>query len=319
MVFCFLLFFFQLPSKMWPVQEQPVFETNLSTLRYAFLNGKRVIIKSCKDDSGADELRYHLHLACKQITMPLLGHVTTPDNKIAMIFEAGVSDLYRELGTHYHPWWRRMHFGMQVILCVATLHDCGFAHWDLNSKNCVVTSVTLEDGIDTRVKLIDLGLSRHYDSFANADETGRRGKIFSMHPDVFFRRPCNAFRADCYSLGILLFEILSVGNRLYDEPGDANFESLQQRGVRGVVLGRADLEEMCDILALDHFLHIVQDLLDGNLTARGAQKLWRVPLEPWDNYDGPCRQCAALPAVEHNHSHLLSKRKPTSVARTLFT
>lgn len=110
---------------------------------------------------------------------------------------------------------------LELCEAVAHAHRNGVVHLDLKPTNALVSP-------DGRVKLIDFGLARAADGVVPQTDcpsgaTGWIGTYEYMAPEQFERTPtaCDA-RADVYSLGVLLYELLT-GERPHNLSGLSPF------------------------------------------------------------------------------------------------
>ncbi|DBA01414.1 TPA: hypothetical protein N0F65_007311 [Lagenidium giganteum] len=119
-----------------------------------------------------------------------------------------------------------LHLFRQVVAGVHFLHENGIAHRDLSLEN-----VLLSGGI---VKICDFGLSAPTDSKCS----NAVGKAYYMAPEVVALREYDPASADLWSLGIILFILLS-GSPAFDcaSVDDASFEAFKRLGVRQILEG----------------------------------------------------------------------------------
>ncbi|GAB9477973.1 hypothetical protein Gpo141_00015188, partial [Globisporangium polare] len=113
----------------------------------------------------------------------------------------------------------------QILLGVQFLHQLGLAHRDLSLEN-----VLLKDGV---CKVSDFGLS------TDADRTCRGalvGKAYYMAPEVVAGEPYDPTKADVWSLGIVLF-IMLTGSPLVAiaSPADKGMKALMMYGVEKIL------------------------------------------------------------------------------------
>ncbi|KAG7397420.1 hypothetical protein PHYBOEH_000774 [Phytophthora boehmeriae] len=106
------------------------------------------------------------------------------------------------------------------------LHEtCNIAHRDVSLENVFVTS-------DGSYKLGDFGLSTK----ADARATGCVGKTQYVAPEVVSETNYDPVRADVWSLGILLFMLLTGAPLLqFASPRNPEFESVKAMGCCGVL------------------------------------------------------------------------------------
>lgn len=91
--------------------------------------------------------------------------------------------------------------GRQIAFAVQAAHDQGILHRDLKTENVML----LPSG---QVKVLDFGLARMRQEDPALDRGDQVvGTPRAMAPEMALRRPCDA-RADIFSFGVLLYEIL---------------------------------------------------------------------------------------------------------------
>ncbi|KAF0700490.1 Aste57867_8974 [Aphanomyces stellatus] len=114
---------------------------------------------------------------------------------------------------------------VQIVHGVHFIHSRGFAHRDLSLEN-----VLLDDADTCRV--CDFGLAASLDT----KQTRAVGKAFYMAPEVLAGLSYDAAVADVWSLGILLF-ILLTGAPLVEiaDARDSRFQFLDTQGLRDLV------------------------------------------------------------------------------------
>jgi serine/threonine protein kinase len=98
----------------------------------------------------------------------------------------------------------------QVLSAVDFVHRHGFSHGDISPEN-----VLLDANDDA--KLADFGFARRHPSKGALLPPARAGKPYSLAPEVFARLPFDGRRADIYSLGTLLYMMLT-GRFPYNKP-----------------------------------------------------------------------------------------------------
>ena len=103
------------------------------------------------------------------------------------------------------PWRRAAHIARQIADGLAAVHAAGYVHCDLKPDNIVV-----DEASGDLVKILDFGVAQL------AVEDGGRGKKARfvsgtpsyMSPEHLRGQPLDG-RADCYTLGLVLFEMLT--------------------------------------------------------------------------------------------------------------
>ncbi|HVE85562.1 MAG TPA: bifunctional serine/threonine-protein kinase/formylglycine-generating enzyme family protein [Myxococcales bacterium] len=116
-----------------------------------------------------------------------------------------LSDLPRPL-----PWPRVLHLGVELARGLAAAHRKKVLHRDLKPSNAMET----EDGV---VKLLDFGLAERLAPDASAGSKGVAGTMLYMAPECLEGAPATE-RSDLYSLGVLLFQLLSDRIPAEDDP-----------------------------------------------------------------------------------------------------
>ncbi|HEY2408865.1 MAG TPA: protein kinase [Polyangiaceae bacterium] len=129
-------------------------------------------------------------------------------------------------------------FALQILAGLEAAHDVAVVHRDLKPDNVLVTPVT--NG--SLLKLIDFGIAKLRASSEFQKGLTRAGSIMGtpeyMAPEQLFAAEGVDHRADLYSLGVMLFEMLS-GQR----PADGNEpDEIVARVVSGNVKHLAELE-----------------------------------------------------------------------------
>lgn len=101
-----------------------------------------------------------------------------------------------------------LHFFKQLCAALHHMHERRIMHRDLKPSNIFLTS----DGL---LKLGDLGLSRHFSSKTVA-ACSVVGTPYYMSPECIRGQPY-AFSSDIWSLGCLLYEMITLRNPFYKE------------------------------------------------------------------------------------------------------
>jgi eukaryotic-like serine/threonine-protein kinase len=122
-----------------------------------------------------------------------------------------VDDLLKESGQPLSE-KRSLEIIIQIAEALAHAHSRGFIHRDVKPKNIMLT----KEGV---AKLADMGLARHTSDVAGAaEEAGKAfGTPYYIAPEQVMGDPHVDFRADIYSLGATLYEMLT-GRPPYSAP-----------------------------------------------------------------------------------------------------
>eukprot|EP01062_Namystynia_karyoxenos_P045768 TRINITY_DN3408_c1_g3_i1.p1 TRINITY_DN3408_c1_g3~~TRINITY_DN3408_c1_g3_i1.p1 ORF type:complete len:906 (+),score=243.66 TRINITY_DN3408_c1_g3_i1:86-2803(+) len=118
------------------------------------------------------------------------------------------------------------HFFRHLCAGVNACHTRGIAHRDIRPENCLITH-------DNVLKLTDFGVSSwHRDPELDEVLDIKVGTVHYCAPEVLEGK-YNAFLADCYSVGCVLFEALAgVGQFAYGQRGqqEADVEDVLRKG-----------------------------------------------------------------------------------------
>jgi predicted ATPase len=125
---------------------------------------------------------------------------------LAMEFVRGqtLRELLREIGPFPEP--LALLLARQAAQALAAIHDAGIIHRDVKPENLLVTA-------DHRLKLMDLGVARIQEASLRLSHTGEfLGSLPYAAPEQFDGTPVVDGRADLYSLGVVLYEVLTGRN-----------------------------------------------------------------------------------------------------------
>lgn len=100
-------------------------------------------------------------------------------------------------------WEDIQHIGTQLLRGLATMHAEGIIHRDIKPANIMISSETLA------LKIVDFGIAKPTDPLEKLTETGVLiGTPAYMSPEQLFGQRTTA-RTDIYSVGLMLYELLS--------------------------------------------------------------------------------------------------------------
>ena len=109
------------------------------------------------------------------------------------------------------------HVMKDAFRAVAYLHDAGIVHRDLKPENLMLsTRATASNSEYPTIKVIDFGLSKHYDKSKKMTE--HVGSSYYMAPEVL-KDTYEGGSSDMWSLGVILYILLS-GKPPFDGPND---------------------------------------------------------------------------------------------------
>ena len=134
----------------------------------------------------------------------------------------------------------------QICQGLARLHHRGFAHRDLSLENLLLNA-------QNECQLTDFGLVIGTSMRSNE----KVGKPFYMAPEVAARQIYDPVRADMWSLGVVLFMMLTAQPLVQiPPPDDRCFAFLQRHGLKAMIQ-LWDLESFVPL----HMLHLLERLL----------------------------------------------------------
>jgi serine/threonine-protein kinase len=98
---------------------------------------------------------------------------------------------------------RAVRIAIQVLDALEVLHKRNVIHRDLKSANIYV------EGVEERVKLLDLGFAKASDDLKLTSPNALLGTPFYISPEQYIDPTTVDARADLFSLGVVLFEVLT--------------------------------------------------------------------------------------------------------------
>lgn len=197
---------------------------------------KDVMSRPDLPDSAESEVAINEQLSHLKIAPRLILVHREDSSCVTMVFEAAQDDLFNVVQHDSWTFRDRLTWARDICLHVSKMHQESVAHLDLCLENCVLWW-------DNSAKLIDFGIACTFNKrekyHINIGKTSRYdrkpfGRTGYGLPALFERQPVNAFAADTYSLGILLFNLLSKCC-LYEDFGDEHFRRFQKNGIESVI------------------------------------------------------------------------------------
>jgi len=123
------------------------------------------------------------------------------------------------------PWDRAWPLLAKLLDAVGYAHENGVVHRDLKPENILVTP-------EGEPRIIDFGIAKDVDGTGTRTGTGM-GTVEYMAPEQYTDAKIVDARADLYSLGMILYEMLA--GRLPWEPDAPQFEILEQKARRQLI------------------------------------------------------------------------------------
>lgn len=172
----------------------------------------KVMHAKLKDVSGARERFFSEAKKGKQLRhhniAEVLAFFVATDGKAYLVMEYVAGTNLRDLLTRQGPLDAKLAVtvGVQTLSALAYLHSRNIIHRDISPDNLMLSN----DGTGVPlVKLIDLGIAKSLDETMNLTGTGFFiGKVSYASPEQFLQKA--DARSDLYSLGVVLYELLTA-------------------------------------------------------------------------------------------------------------
>lgn len=143
----------------------------------------------------------------------------TPYLLMECLYGLDLADLLAREGPSGLPVERAVHFVVQILRGLQAAHAIGIIHRDMKPSNCFVVT---HDGEDDFVKILDFGISKVVQpgSSSLTQTNSALGTPLYMSPEQA-RSPRDVdTRSDLYSVGVILYELLSGRTPFFSESGE---------------------------------------------------------------------------------------------------
>eukprot|EP00124_Ichthyophonus_hoferi_P001194 Ihof_evm4s57 gene=Ihof_evmTU4s57 len=167
------------------------------------MKNNMVVLKQprCSEEVAILREAHIQNIVCSHPNIATLYRTLKLDGSLCLVLEAGVTDLMSCIppGVGMTESTSLPLF-YQVVCAVEHMHMQGYAHRDIKPENLVVAA-------DNSLRLIDFGHASSVDDLSLIDES--RGTETYMAPECLNNLSKDVRVADCWSLGVLLFVMLT--------------------------------------------------------------------------------------------------------------
>lgn len=172
---------------------------------------------------------------------------------------------------------RVVRIAIEALDALSALHGRGVIHRDLKSAN-----IYLEPAPDgERVKLLDLGFAKANDQLALTQKDQMLGTPFYISPEQYLDPTLVDARADLFSLGIVMWEVL-VGDFPYEWENKRDLLSKVMHGKleRHPRVRRPDVPEWLDEVVAIALAHKREERFESALAMKAALEAREAPKKP---------------------------------------
>ena len=114
----------------------------------------------------------------------------------------------------------------KMVRSIVVCHEANIIHRDVKLENFLVKNLPDEQELD--IKLSDFGIACQYNKFD--PPSAIKGSLTSVAPEVLTQDSYN-FKVDCWSLGVILYELLTTVHPFYSKDSSKSMENIVSQDV----------------------------------------------------------------------------------------
>ena len=162
---------------------------------------------------------------------------------------------------------RVVHLAINILDALAALHARGVIHRDLKTQNIYVTPAPTGE----TVKLLDLGFAKVEDNLKLTSKDHILGTPFYISPEQYIDPSAVDQRADIFSLGIIMFELLT-GEWPYEWTNKRDLLGKVMKGTleRHPAVRRPDVPAWLDAVVAKALSHKREDRFENAIAMKAA-------------------------------------------------